>query len=75
MNYATGMAGAQGMLRRTLYDPPVFTSNLAWALGGGLLMAVGFVAFLTNLLITLGWGNLVSLVIPDRWRGLVPAAA
>ncbi|MEW6569467.1 MAG: cbb3-type cytochrome c oxidase subunit I [Chloroflexota bacterium] len=75
MNYATGLAGAQGMLRRTLYDPPIFTSNMAWALAGSLLMAVGFIAFLANLLITLGWGNLVSLVVPDRWRKPLPTAA
>jgi cytochrome c oxidase subunit 1 len=75
MNYATGLAGAQGMLRRTLYDPPVFAPNMAWALAGSLLMSVGFVAFLANLVITLGWGNLVQLVLPDRRGQPQPAAA
>lgn len=75
MNYATGMAGTRGMLRRTLYDPPVFTPYMGWALAGSLLMAVGFVAFLANLCLTLGWDNLVDLAVPERWRKRLPAEA
>ncbi|MGD1993224.1 MAG: cbb3-type cytochrome c oxidase subunit I [Anaerolineae bacterium] len=68
MAYAMGMAGSQGMLRRTLYPTPnPFQPHLAVALAGSLLMAVGFIAFLANVVRTLGWANVFSLVVPERW--------
>ena len=68
MTYSMGMAGSRGMLRRTLYHPPSpYQPYLAVALVGSLLMAVGFVAFLVNIVGTLGWMNVLSLVVPERW--------
>ncbi len=68
MAYAMGLAGVNGMLRRMLYPTPnQYQPYSVVALAGGLLLAVGFVAFLVNILITLGWTNTLSLVIPDRW--------
>lgn len=68
MAYVMGMAGAKGMLRRTLYPAPnVFTPYLAIALGSAIVMAVGFIAFLVNVVSTLGWTNVLSLVVPERW--------
>ena len=68
MAYAMGIAGAKGMLRRMLYPAPnAFTSYLAIGLGGSIVMSVGFIAFLVNLVGTLGWANVLSLVVPERW--------
>jgi len=68
-----GLAGVQGMLRRTPYPlPSPYDLHTAIALAGGLLMAVGFLAFLVSILSTLGWANVLSLVAPERW--LAPRA-
>jgi cytochrome c oxidase subunit 1 len=68
MAYAMGLAGIQGMLRRTLYPlPNPYQVHEAIALVGALLMTVGFLAFLVNIIATLGWGNVLSLVVPERW--------
>jgi cytochrome c oxidase subunit 1 len=69
MAYAMGMAGSKGMLRRVLYPAPnTFTPYLAVGLAGAIVTAVGFVAFLVNIVGTLGWANVLSLVIPEGWR-------
>lgn len=68
MAYAMGLAGMNGMLRRTLYPTPnLYQPYSAVALAGGLLMGVGFLAFLVNIVSTLGWTNTLSLVLPERW--------
>ena len=68
MAYVMGMAGSQGMLRRMLYPHPnPYTPYTLIALAGGVLMAVGFLAFLANVVSTLGWPNVLSLVVPERW--------
>ncbi|RLC74861.1 MAG: cbb3-type cytochrome c oxidase subunit I [Chloroflexi bacterium] len=68
MAYVMGMAGSQGMLRRMLYPHPnPYTPYTVIAMGSGILMAVGFLAFLVNVVTTLGWTNVLSLVVPERW--------
>jgi len=67
MAYTMGRAGATGMLRRTLYDGAMYQPYLTVALIGALVMAIGFLAFLVNVLATLGWANTLSLVIPEKW--------
>ena len=67
MAYAMGMAGSRGMLRRMLYENGLYQPYMQAALIGGLLMAMGFVAFLVNVVGTLGWANVLSLVVPERW--------
>ena len=63
-----GMAGARGMLRRTLYpEGSPYQTNETLAIVGGILIALGFLAFLVNVIATLGWRNVLSLVVPDRW--------
>ncbi len=63
MAYSMGWAGVLGMLRRMLYPTPnPYQAESAIALVGGVIMSVGFLAFLANILMTLGWKNLVSLV-------------
>jgi cytochrome c oxidase subunit 1 len=76
MAYAMGMAGSRGMLRRTFYPGGQFQGYTLMALIGGLLVALGFLAFLVNLVGTLGLRNVFSLVLPERWlekRQLVPS--
>jgi cytochrome c oxidase subunit 1 len=67
MTYAMGLAGSRGMLRRMLYENGLYQPYMQVALVGALLMAVGFVAFLINVVGTLGWANVLSLVVPERW--------
>jgi heme/copper-type cytochrome/quinol oxidase subunit 1 len=68
MAYFMGMAGARGMLRRTLYDvSSPYHTNTVIAVIGGTLIALGFTAFLVNIIATLGWKNVLSLAVPERW--------
>jgi len=66
MAYAMGMAGSNGMLRRTLYTGGEFTANTLVAFIGGTIASIGFVLFLVNLVSTIGFKTVLSLVIPDR---------
>ena len=72
MTLSMGMAGAMGMLRRTLYVNGEFTAYTFPALIFGSIMALGFVVFLYNLIQTLGLPNVLSLFIPDGWFGQRP---
>ncbi|HIE38462.1 MAG TPA: cbb3-type cytochrome c oxidase subunit I [Anaerolineae bacterium] len=70
MAYVMGMAGSRGMLRRMIYPSPHPYQPYLWvALVGALVMTIGFVAFLVNIVGTLGWENVLSLVLPERWAG------
>ncbi|MCS7286700.1 MAG: cbb3-type cytochrome c oxidase subunit I [Anaerolineae bacterium] len=67
MTYVMGLAGAQGMLRRMLYPQPNIYQpflDIAWV--GGILMTLGFLAFLINIIATIGWDNLLRLVVERR---------
>jgi len=76
MTYVMGRAGSLGMLRRTLYETPnQFQPYTLVAIIGSLLIALGFVAFLVNVIGTLGWTNVLSLVVPDKWLERRKAAA
>jgi cytochrome c oxidase subunit 1 len=65
MAYAMGMAGSEGMLRRTLYTGGEFTINTLVAFIGGTIAGIGFVLFLVNLVSTVGMKTVWSLVLPD----------
>ncbi|MBP8998436.1 MAG: cbb3-type cytochrome c oxidase subunit I [Anaerolineaceae bacterium] len=67
MSYAMGMAGSNGMLRRTLYAGGEFAPYTLVAIIGGTILSAGFVIFLVNLVSTLGVKNVFSLVIPEKW--------
>jgi cytochrome c oxidase subunit 1 len=66
MAYAMGMAGSQGMLRRTFYPGGEFQGYTLVALISGLVVAGGLVAFLINLVNTIGLKNALSLFVPER---------
>lgn len=65
MAYAMGMAGSNGMIRRTLYTGGEFTTNTLFAFIGGSIASVGFILFLVNLVSTIGLKTVLSLVVPD----------
>lgn len=67
MAYAMGMAGANGMLRRTIYLNGEFSGYTFVALMGGILVGLGLLVFLINLISTVGIRNVLSLVIPDKY--------
>ncbi len=73
--YAMGMAGSQGMLRRTIYQTGEWEGYVAAALIGGAFMAIGLGLFLVNIIATLGPGEVIGLFIPDRFRRREKAAA
>ena len=76
MAYAMGMAGSQGMLRRTFYEGGQFQGYTLVAIIGGVLIAIGFLAFLVNLVGTLGLRNVLGLFVPERWlAGRQPVSA
>lgn len=76
MTYAMGMAGARGMLRRTLYAAgSPFEPYMIVALIGGLLVAAAFVAFLVNILWMLGRRTTLSVLLPERWVRTPPVPA
>lgn len=75
MAYAMGMAGSNGMLRRTLYPGGEFSANTLVAIIGGTLASIGFVIFLVNLISTIGVKNVLSLVIPEEKGKKLEASA
>ncbi len=76
MAYAMGMAGSRGMLRRTFYEGGQFQSYTLVAIIGGVMISIGFLAFLINLVGTLGLRNVLALFVPERWlERQQPAAA
>ena len=77
MTLVMGRAGSLGMLRRTLYETTQYQPYTAVAIVATLLIAAGFLAFLVNIIATLGLMNVLSLVVPDRWlaRWTAPAKA
>ena len=67
MAYAMGMAGSRGMLRRTFYEAGQFQGYTLVAIIGGSLAALGLLAFLVNLVGTLGLRNVLGIILPERW--------
>ncbi|MCL2422611.1 MAG: cbb3-type cytochrome c oxidase subunit I [Micrococcales bacterium] len=61
MGAAMGMAGLQGMLRRTVYTGGEFRWEMILAAGGGTLIAVALVCFLVNIVMTLGLKGALGL--------------
>lgn len=66
MSYAMGLAGTRGMLRRTIYTNGLYQPEMAVAMVGALLLIIGLVAFVANLVATLGVRNVVDLFLPSR---------
>lgn len=75
MAYAMGMAGSEGMLRRTLYTGGEFSANTLVAFIGGTIAGIGFVIFLVNLVSTVGLKTMWSLVVPDGKKNIQAESA
>jgi len=67
MAYTMGIAGSNGMLRRTIYENGEFSVYTGVAFLFGVVLALGFLVFLYNLIKTLGLGNVLSLFLPEKW--------
>lgn len=66
MAFSMGFAWRDGMLRRTLYpDTAMYLPYMNGALFFGVLLALGFLAFLANLIHTYGLRTLIGLFIPQ----------
>jgi cytochrome c oxidase subunit 1 len=61
MGLAMGMAGTEGMLRRTLYSNGEFFSYMFIAIIGGLMIAAGYLTFIYNMLKTYGLKAIISV--------------
>lgn len=63
-------------MRSTEYSRPRRSDLTVHPIIGGILVALGFLAFLVNLVGTLGLTNVISLFMPERWlQKKQPAAA
>lgn len=71
-----GMAGLQGMLRRTIYTGGEFMPYMVFAALSGLLLLLGFAAFFFNIVMSLGLKGIIGIFRPatSDTRELVAAA-
>ena len=77
-----GMAGLQGMLRRTVYYEGEYEGYMILAAIAGALLAIGLAAFLLNIVMTVGLKGAIGIFCPSasiRWAlsssSEAPAAA
>jgi cytochrome c oxidase subunit 1 len=71
-----GMAGLQGMLRRTLYFEGEFNVYMILAALCGALLLVAFLAFFVNIVMTVGVKGVVGIFLPSKLKtkDLLPAS-
>jgi cytochrome c oxidase subunit 1 len=71
-----GMAGLQGMLRRSLYVNGEFNNYMILAALSGLLLLVAFLAFFFNIVMSLGLKGVIAIFMPATLdtKDPVPAA-
>jgi cytochrome c oxidase subunit 1 len=70
-----GMAGLQGMLRRTLYTNGEFSGLMILAALSGSLLLFGFLAFFYNIVMSIGLKGVVGIFTPSRVKTAEPVAA
>lgn len=63
-----GMAGLQGMLRRTLYLGGEFRGYMVLAAISGALLLVGFLAFFLNIVMTVGLRGVLGIFLPAKLK-------
>jgi len=65
MAFSMGLSWTPGMLRRTLYPgTDIYLPYMASAMGFGIILALGYLAFLLNLIKTYGLKTLIGLFVP-----------
>ena len=62
MGLSMGLAGVDGMLRRTLYFNGEYFEYMLSAMIGGILMAIGYLIFLVNFIKTYGLRTVISIL-------------
>lgn len=72
-----GMAGLNGMLRRTIYFNGEFNVYMILAGLSGLLLLIGFLLFFFNIVMTVGLKGVIGIFMPAsmRTKDLLPANA
>jgi len=72
-----GMAGLNGMLRRTIYYEGEFNWYMILAALSGALMFIAFLAFFYNIVMSLGLNGVIQIFFPSKLKveDTVPAAA
>jgi cytochrome c oxidase subunit 1 len=70
-----GMAGLNGMLRRSLYVNGEFNFFMIFAAFSGALLLTGFLAFFFNIVMSVGLKGVLGIFTPARnkTKDLVPA--
>ncbi len=69
MSFSMGLAWSDGMLRRTLYFTDAYLPYMASAAFFGALLALGFLAFLLNVIRTFGLRTIIGLFMPAEVEG------
>jgi len=71
-----GMAGLQGMLRRSLYVNGEFNTYMLLAALSGSLLLIAFLAFFANIVMSVGLKGVIGIFLPAKLqtKELVPAA-
>jgi cytochrome c oxidase subunit 1 len=70
-----GMAGLNGMLRRSLYENGEFNLFMILAAVSGTLIFIGFIAFFCNIVMSVGLKGVLGIFTPARikTKDLLPA--
>jgi len=70
-----GMAGLQGMLRRTIYFEGEFNTYMILAGLSGALLLLAFLAFFINIVLSVGLNGVIGIYKPSKLKtkDLVPA--
>jgi len=70
-----GMAGLNGMLRRSLYFDGEFNTLMILAALSGTLIFIGFIAFFFNIVLSVGLKGVISIFTPSKikTKDLIPA--
>lgn len=63
-----GMAGLQGMLRRTIYFEGEFTLYMVLAALAGFLLLLGFAAFFFNVVMSVGLNGVIGIFMPAKLK-------
>jgi cytochrome c oxidase subunit 1 len=63
-----GMAGLQGMLRRTIYFEGEFTPFMVLAALAGSLILLGFIAFFFNIVMSVGLNGVIGILTPSKLK-------
>ena len=64
-----GMAGLNGMLRRSLYINGEFNPYMVLAAISGTLLLIGFLAFFYNIVMSVGINGVIDIFLPAKLKG------